>query len=113
MEVSTIIVKQKDLGCGATKVHIIEQDLEVNDAQTRLFWKTLGGKAAVAGNLLYCFFVVLLVMFYLSVYFPFSSHGGWWGGSTSFCWKYFLLLTFGGSTSFYLLLGEVLPSAAL
>lgn len=85
MEVSTIIVKQKDLGCGATKVHIIEQDLEVNDAQTRLFWKTLGGKASVAGNLLHCFFVVLLVMFYLSVYFPFSSHGrrGGWGGVPS------------------------------
>lgn len=54
MEVSTIIVKQKDLGCGATKVHIIEQDLEANDAQTRLFWKTLGGKVAVAGNVQYC-----------------------------------------------------------
>ena len=65
MEVSTIIVKQKDLGCGATKVHIIEQELETNDAQTRLFWKTLGGKAAVAGNVLYYFLLVLLVVFYL------------------------------------------------
>lgn len=57
MEVSTIIVKQKDLGCGATKVHIIEQDLETNDSQTRLFWKTLGGKADVAGNALHCSFL--------------------------------------------------------
>ena len=40
MEVSTIIVKQKDLGCAATKVHITEQDLETNDAQTRHLWKT-------------------------------------------------------------------------
>ena len=49
MEVSTIIVKQKDLGCNATKVHIIDQDTEINNAQTKLFWKTLGGKAEVAG----------------------------------------------------------------
>ena len=49
MEVSTIIVKQKDLGCNAAKVHIIDQDKEINDAQTKLFWKTLGGKAEVAG----------------------------------------------------------------
>lgn len=44
MEVSTIIVKQKDLGCNATKVHIMDQGLEINDAGTKLFWKTLGGK---------------------------------------------------------------------
>ncbi|KAJ7388188.1 hypothetical protein OS493_039331 [Desmophyllum pertusum] len=48
MEVSTIIVKQKDLGCNATKVHIMDQDLEPNDVLTKLFWKTLGGKADVA-----------------------------------------------------------------
>ncbi|KAL9959859.1 hypothetical protein ACROYT_G033223 [Oculina patagonica] len=48
MEVSTIIVKQKDLGCNAAKVHIMDQDLEANDAITRLFWKTLGGKADVS-----------------------------------------------------------------
>lgn len=63
MEVSTIIVKQKDLGCNAAKVHIMDQDLETNDAQTRLFWKTLGGKADVAGTpnvQHYC-----VVMFYL------------------------------------------------
>lgn len=47
MEVSTLIVKQKDLGCNASKVHIIDQDKEVSDAQTKLFWKTLGGKAEV------------------------------------------------------------------
>ena len=64
MEVSTIIVKQKDLGCGATKVHIIEQELETSDAQTRLFWKTLGGKADVAGNVIHSSFLfVLLVIF--------------------------------------------------
>lgn len=50
MEVSTIIVKQKDLGCNATKVHIMDQDLQTNDAQTRQFWKTLGGKADVPGT---------------------------------------------------------------
>lgn len=50
MEVSTIIVKQKDLGCNATKVHIIDQDTGINNAQTKLFWKTLGGKAEVAGR---------------------------------------------------------------
>lgn len=74
MEVSTIIVKQKDLGCGATKVHIIDQDLETNDAQTRLFWKTLGGKADVAGNALHSSFLLVLLgsHFYLPVYFPFS-----------------------------------------
>ena len=74
MEVSTIIVKQKDLGCGATKVHIIDQDLETNDAQTRLFWKTLGGKADVAGNALHSSFLLVLLVshFYLPVYFPFS-----------------------------------------
>ena len=62
MEVSTIIVKQKDLDCGATKVHIIDQDLETNDAQTRLFWKTLGGKADVAGNALHSSFLFVLIV---------------------------------------------------
>lgn len=72
MEVSTIIVKQKDLGCGATKVHIIDQDLETNDAQTRLFWKTLGGKADVAGNALHSsfLFVLLVSHFYLPFSYP-------------------------------------------
>ena len=83
MEVSTIIVKQKVLGCGATKVHIIDQDLETNDAQTRLFWKTLGGKADVAGNALHSSFLfVLIVLFYLlqcsPLFFPVVK--GWSGG---------------------------------
>ena len=52
MEVSTLIVKQKDLGCNASKVHIIDQDKEVSDAQTKLFWKTLGGKAEVTGTVI-------------------------------------------------------------
>ena len=79
MEVSTIIVKQKDLGCAATKVHIIDQDLETNDAQTRLFWKTLGGKADVAGNALHSSFLfVLIVLVYLllySLFFPVVKEG--------------------------------------
>lgn len=49
MEVSTIIVKQKDLGCNAAKCHIMDQDKEITDAQSKLFWKTLGGKAEVTG----------------------------------------------------------------
>ena len=52
MEVSTIIVKQKDLGCNATKVHIMDQGLEINDTGTKLFWKTLGGKDDVPGTIL-------------------------------------------------------------
>ncbi|XP_068758253.1 uncharacterized protein [Montipora capricornis] len=48
MEVSTLVVKQKDLGCNASKVHIIDQAKEINDSQTKLFWKALGGKADVA-----------------------------------------------------------------
>ena len=52
MEVSTIIVKQKDLGCNATKVHIVDQGLEINDTGTKLFWKTLGGKDDVPGTTL-------------------------------------------------------------
>ena len=83
MEVSTLIVKQKDLGCGASRVHIIEQDLETNDAQTRLFWKTLGGKAAVAGNVLHCFLFVVLVIFYLSVFSPLFLG---WGRGYSLVW---------------------------
>jgi len=49
MEVSTLIVKQKDLGCNAAKVHIMEQDREINDTPSKHFWKMLGGKAEVAG----------------------------------------------------------------
>ena len=49
-EVSTLVVKQKDLGCNASKVHIINQDREISDAATKLFWKTLGGKSEVSGN---------------------------------------------------------------
>ena len=55
MEVSTLVVKQKDLGCNASKVHIIDQNKEINDSPTKLFWKALGGKADVAG-MLGCFF---------------------------------------------------------
>ena len=54
-EVSTLVVKQKDLGCNATKVHIINQDREISDAATKLFWKTLGGKSEVSGNVVQFF----------------------------------------------------------
>ncbi|XP_074610420.1 uncharacterized protein LOC141864543 isoform X2 [Acropora palmata] len=47
MEVSTLIVKQKDLGCNASTVHILDQGKETNDSKTKLFWKTLGGKVDV------------------------------------------------------------------
>ena len=92
MEVSTIIVKRKDLGCAATKVHIIDQDLETNDAQTRLFWKTLGGKADVAGNALHsCFLFVLIVSSFICcciLFFPVVKVGGGGagGGRTFYIW---------------------------
>ena len=57
MEVSTLVVKQKDLGCNATKVHMIDQDKEISDAATKLFWKTLGGKSEVSGNVVQFFII--------------------------------------------------------
>ena len=62
MEVSTLVVKQKDLGCNATKVHIIDQDKEISDAATKLFWKTLGGKSEVSGNVVQFFIILCLAM---------------------------------------------------
>ena len=58
MEVSTIIVKQKDLGCNASKVHILEQDKGANDSQAKAFWKALGGKSEIAGELSLCIIFV-------------------------------------------------------
>ena len=62
MEVSTLVVKQKDLGCNATKVHIINQDKEISDAATKLFWKTLGGKSEVSGNVVEFFIILFSAM---------------------------------------------------
>lgn len=61
MEVSTLIVKQKDLGCNASTVHIIDQGKETNDSKAKLFWKTLGGKVDVTGTNRYIFLVPLLL----------------------------------------------------
>lgn len=62
MELSTLVVKQKDLGCNATKVHIINQDKEISDAATKLFWKTLGGKSEVSGNEVEFFIILFSAM---------------------------------------------------
>lgn len=62
MEVSTLVVKQKDLGCNATKVHIIDQDKEISDSATKVFWKTLGGKSEVSGNVVQIFIILFLAM---------------------------------------------------
>ena len=62
MEVSTLVVKQKDLGCNAAKVHIIDQDKEISDSATKVFWKTLGGKSEVSGNVVEVFIILFLAM---------------------------------------------------
>jgi hypothetical protein len=47
-EVSTIIVKQKDLGTDAKTSHMIEEAKEDSDMTS--FWNHLGGKSKVAGK---------------------------------------------------------------
>ncbi|XP_048582562.1 supervillin isoform X2 [Nematostella vectensis] len=47
-EVSTIVVKQRDLGTNAKKSHYIEQDQESAATGVTSFWKHLGGRGAIA-----------------------------------------------------------------